>query len=322
MSMAGATPPDGVTPSSVRGRTDGAAPDPSGEPTLPAAVRRAIAAELLDADLDSAAVLGEGWNVVAWRLAGAGGDWVVRVPKLDWAAGEIARQMRLGAHLEQCGLPVPADCRAFFDRRGRAIAGAYRFVPGRPAPTRDKTRLRKLAQEIAEFLSRLHRLPVDYALRQCEALDLEPLSGRYAKLIADFGPLTGPRTQAWLQAATAELQRLLTPPPPHVLVHGDLSPEHVICDEADGVTGVLDFSGPQVTDAALDFARIVQRWGAPFAGSVLVRYGGAMDRDFPFRMMLYAKLEPLRAIEAGVSRDLPEWTAWGRRRLAAAAAAY
>src|SRR5438105_12402060 len=39
------------------------------------------------------------------------------------------------------------------------------------------------------------------------------------------------------------------------------------------------------------------------------------------RVVAYAQLEPLRTIEAGVLRELPEWIAWGRRRLAAYAAA-
>ena len=84
---------------------------------------------------------------------------------------------------------------------------------------------------------------------------------------------------------------------------------------------MLDFSGPQVTDPALDFGRLVQWWGIEFADHVLKRYERRVDDDFRDRVVPYARLEPLRTIEAGVLRELPEWIAWGRRRLAAYAAA-
>jgi aminoglycoside phosphotransferase (APT) family kinase protein len=104
-------------------------------------------------------------------------------------------------------------------------------------------------------------------------------------------------------------------------VHGDLSPEHVLCDDAGRAVGVLDFSGPQVSDAALDFGRLVQHWGVRFATTVLERYDRPTDDEFSERMLAYARLEPLRTIEAGVLRELPLWVVWGQRHLAAAAAA-
>ena len=284
-------------------------------------VRDVVLHELPDVDLARAEVLGEGWNATAWSVFGLSTRWVIRVPKLDWAAGEIERQTHLGRHLSELNMPVPHGWRLFRNPDGAIIAGAYVYVGGEPAPTRGKHQLDILAGEIAKFLTRLHSLPTGVPLRECEALDLDPWPGRYRDLITKYRAMTGPQTQSWLARSGARLERASHDAPPHVLVHGDLAPEHVLCDAAGKITGVLDFSGPQVTDPALDFGRLIQRWGAPFADSTLRRYARPIDAGFHERMAAYAKLEPLRTIEAGVLRELPEWIRWGQRHLAAAAGA-
>jgi len=80
-------------------------------------------------------------------------------------------------------------------------------------------------------------------------------------------------------------------------------------------------SGPNVTDPAIDFGRLVQHWGGAFAAAVLLQYRGRVDGGFVGRMKAYAALEPLRTIDVALERGLPEWERWGRRRLSAAAGA-
>lgn len=288
---------------------------------LPENVRVVLDGEFHGCDLVNVELLGEGWNATAWRIGAEGTRWVIRVPKLDWAAGEIERQTRLGPHLAELGFRVPRGWRLFRDDHGTLVAGAYVYVDGNPAPTRGKRRLDRLARDIAHFLTRLHDVPTDFPLRECRALDLDPWPGRYRDLIARYGRMTGPRTQSWLRHVGARLERASSPALQHVLVHGDLAPEHVLCSADGGIASVLDFSGPQVTDAALDFGRLVQHWGVKFAESVLETYERPTEVGFRERMLAYAWLEPLRTIEAGVLRGLPQWVRWGKRRLAATAAA-
>jgi aminoglycoside phosphotransferase (APT) family kinase protein len=110
-----------------------------------------------------------------------------------------------------------------------------------------------------------------------------------------------------------------TPPP--VLVHGDLAPWHLICGDDGEIRAVLDFMGPRIADPAMDFGRLVQHWGENFARSVLSHYSLTTDANFAPRMVLYAQFEPLNTVLVAAERGLPEWVAWGKRRLAAAAAA-
>ena len=289
--------------------------------TIPPHVRDVLLRELPSLDFTGAECIGEGWNATAWRVRADSTWYVVRVPKLDWAAGEIERQGRLGPLLRELGFPVPSEWRTFRDQDGAVVAGSYLYIPGQPAPTRGKRTLAVLAREIAAFLTRLHGLAPGFALRECDALALDPWPGRYRKLIATYQSMTGPRTRSWLAQVAARLEMASRSAPANVLVHGDLAPEHVLCHDAGHIVGVLDFSGPQVTDPAIDFGRLMQHWGVPFATLVLQSYGRPVDVAFQQRMLIYAMLEPLRTIEAGVLRKLPRWITWGKRRLAMAAAA-
>jgi aminoglycoside phosphotransferase (APT) family kinase protein len=80
---------------------------------------------------------------------------------------------------------------------------------------------------------------------------------------------------------------------------------------------VLDFYGPLVSDPAIDFGRLVQHWDEAFALAALRFYDRPVDPAFRERMVLYARLEPLRTFAGGVALGEERWLRWGRRRLAA-----
>ncbi len=310
---------EGVMSGSGRPKVPGTA-NPASRLSL-VAIAGALRRGLPEAHPETAVLLGEGWNATAWRMRGDAHDWVVRVPKLEWAAGEIERQTCLGNHLAELGLPVPRGWRVLRDKEGKIVAGVYEYVSGGEAAKSGQDVLEILAVDLATFLMQLHDLPNEFALRECSALPLEPWSGRYRGLIETYGRLAGPRTQSWLKRAGPRLARALASYDQPVLLHGDLAPEHVICDADGRLAAVLDFSGPQVSDPAIDFGRLVQRWGVAFAKEALRHYRRRIDAGFEERMVLYARLEPLRAIEGGVLRELPEWIAWGRKQLGVHAAA-
>ena len=241
------------------------------------------------------------------------------MPKLEEARAEIDRQTRLGQRLSGRGFPVPRDWRLITRRDGSMLAGVYRYVAGVPAPTGAREHV-VLAEQIARFLTQLHSLPPALGL-ECGARRLALWSDRYAPLIREYGARTGPQTQAWLRRQGERLERASVSAPAPVLVHGDLQPAYVLCDERQHIVAILDFSGPQITDPALDFGRLVQHWGMRFADTVLRMYERPADAAFRDRMAIYAGVEPLRTIEAGVLRDLPHWVGRARRHLSARAAA-
>jgi aminoglycoside phosphotransferase (APT) family kinase protein len=287
---------------------------------FPAAVGGLLSRQLPGADPSRAERVGEGWNAVAWRVQDPDGDWIIRVPKLDYARDEIERQTCLGPRLLELGFPVPSGWQVIRDAAGKVVAGAYRFVPGELAPSSGVRALRRLPPQLAVLLNRLHALPVSLG-NACGGGDWQIWPGFYSRLVDQCLPWLTPASASYVRRLAGHLPVSVITMPRFVVVHGDLAPWHLVCDSDIQIRAVLDFLGPVNTDPAIDFGRIVQHWGLDFAESVLSGYEHEVDPGFRRRMVIYAHLEPLKSIKAGTERNQHQWVAWGRRKLAALAAA-
>ncbi|MDA0352885.1 MAG: aminoglycoside phosphotransferase family protein [Chloroflexi bacterium] len=276
-----------------------------------------LAEALHGARVEEARSVGEGWNVTAWRVPAADGDWLVRVPKLEGATPEIERQTCLYRTLEAAGLPVPKSARLLTDSNGTVLAGLYRFGDGELA-TRSMNRgrrRRRLAQDLAAFLDALHATPLSQA-RAC-GIEARDKWGRYEQWMHRHDALFGPRTRAYLanlrqQWATA----IGDGPVRHTLVHADLAPEHLVIEDGGRLVSVLDFGGPQITDPAIDFANLATHYGWPFTNLVLADSPAQDDEQLRLRAELYEQLHPLHAVDARVTRGDPELLGSGLRKLA------
>ena len=262
-------------------------------------------------------LLGSGWNADAWLVPAADGEWVARLPKNEWARGETERQACLAPKLAAHGIPVPRDWSVVHDEQGNLVAGLYRYVEGEPAPGRGHA-LRSLVPVVAELLEAVHSVPTEEAF-SCGAEHTDPWEGRWWPIIERHGKSLPPKSRAWVREAGGRLEMLCRSRRAPVLIHGDLQPGHLLLNERRDIVAVLDFSGPTVSDAAIDFGRLIQFWNHSFAERVLAAYTLPIDPGFRERARLYAALEPLRTIafEAELGQD--EWTAWARRKLAASA---
>jgi aminoglycoside phosphotransferase (APT) family kinase protein len=281
----------------------------------------ALAASFPGARAGEATLLGSGWNADAWRVPDPGGDLVVRVPTCEWARGEIERQACLAPKLAAHGVPVPPEWVLLRDAAGNVVAGVYRYVAGDPAPARGHVR-RRVIKPVTGLVERIHSFPLDEALG-CGAESLDPWEGRWRPIIEAHAPGLPPKTRAWVESAGERLRKALQYAGELVLVHGDLQPAHILLHPDLSVAAVLDFSGPIVSDRAIDFGRLVQFWDRHFAARVRVAYSLPKGRGYEEvvafweRMNLYALLEPLRtiAVEAEMGENL--WTPWARRKLTA-----
>lgn len=289
-------------------------------PTLPRAVMRALRAERRGAQPAQAELLGQGWNATAWRVPAPDGDLVVRVPRLDWAAGEIERQACLMPRLRALGLPVVDGSCVLRDDASAVLAGVHHYVAGDPARARGRAQRESLARQVGAFLARLHALPLDeYRARGAAERELWP--GRFGVLVARLRDGLPEGSRTWVDDSARHLRGAMRTAPLRVPLHDDLQPAHLLLDDAGALVAVLDWSGPQIGDPALDFRRLVQFFGTDFAELTLRNYGGPVDAQFRERMHLYAALGPLMTIEAGIDRGLPYWETYGRRQIAARAAA-
>lgn len=297
--------------------------DADRRPGIPDELRTLVASVVPGARFDDAQVIGEGWNATAWRVPSADGDQVLRIPKLDEARGEMERQSCLGPKLHELGLPVPMEWELLRDARGRVVGGLYRYTEGTLSDARGARERRVLALQVARFLSTLHEVDVSIALG-CGARELaDPWHEVYEPMIARRASVLPRRSAAWVRLVGERLASSSRELPGAVLVHADLKPEHLVVDEEGALRAVLDFEGPLIGDPALDFARLIQYWGAGFTRVVYGAYRGALDEALAVRARCYFDLEVLRTVDVALERggEWLRWASWGQRRIAARAAA-
>lgn len=295
---------------------------------LPAPVRAALAATVPGTDAATATVIGEGWGSVAYRLPDPTGDWVLRLarPRAPWALGDLEREVRLLPLLERQPFDnaVPRDARLLRDGHGRTLGALHRLVPGTPlmhAPMpRGRVRAALLA-DIGRALSVLHATPRTDAQRH-GVREVDLWNDHYVAQIERALPLLPPGSRAWLAAKAETFERESgTSRAPRVLIHGDLSGDHLLVDERGRLAGLIDFGDAMVADPALDFAGILNGFRWDDLRVVLDHYQGEVDPGWLHRARFYIDVVPIYQVTDGAVAVGPEEQRRGVRRLAARAAA-
>jgi aminoglycoside 2''-phosphotransferase len=200
---------------------------------------------------------------------------------------------------EQLHVAVPAP--AFTGRRddtGAALMG-YPLLPGTPLepgvlealPTATQERL--LAQ-LAASLRRLHTLPLP-ALRACGVPVRDPLP-HLTEIIARARVTLWPRLKApvWQYyealveeyARAPQLQRYQP-----ALLHGDLSPDHVLADLDQGrLTGLIDFGDAWIGDPAWDLIYLLEDHGLPLLQRFLTHYAPQDQQLLAHKVQIYQQV--------------------------------
>lgn len=288
---------------------------------LPRPLGALLRANIPTARPSGARVIGVGFDVIAWRVPDATGDWTLRAPRHPDARPVIAAQTLLTQHLDQHGIPVPREAMLLGGGDG-ATCGVYRFVEGAPALLAEDegpatTRLAtRLATQLADCLTRLHRTapPPDSTPSV-----VRPSEDRFGPIIERCRPHLGGARRAWLERIASRLAALAEGMPDLVLVHADLKPDHVLLGADGTIEAVLDFEGIQVSDPAVDFGRIIQHWGRPFAERVFREYTGATDPEFLERAQIYRDLDGVDLLDTVIEDGAEEWRDLALREIDAAA---
>jgi aminoglycoside phosphotransferase (APT) family kinase protein len=89
------------------------------------------------------------------------------------------------------------------------------------------------------------------------------------------------------------------------LIHADLGPEHLLCDDSGRLVGVIDWGDVAVGDPALDYA-----WLLHGAGVTL-----DVDDDLRRRALVYHRLAPWYDVAYGLDTGRGELVARGLARV-------
>jgi aminoglycoside phosphotransferase (APT) family kinase protein len=221
-------------------------------PTDVGLVRRLLAAQFPQwADLPITPVPSAGTDNAIYRL---GEDKAVRLPRIHWATGQIAKERtwlpRLAPHLP---LELPIQLAAGTPDAGYPYQwGVYRWLAGENAADAPIVSLEETAVALARFITSLQRLDptggpaaVEHRLRGVP-LHLRD-EGTRAAIVAMGAMIdTDAALRVWDDALRApEWDR------PPVWFHGDLLPGNLLMAEG-RLSAVIDWSGLGVGDPACD----------------------------------------------------------------------
>ncbi len=296
--------------------------------TLPAPVIDAMRALDAASRPERATRLGEGYGAVAYRVPSPPGDWAVRLPKprSHWALADLEREARLLPLIERqpFEVAIPRDAARLRDGAGGTLGVAHRLVPGEPLRATGAPRGRAraaLCEAIGRFLGTLHATPL-VAARRHGAREVDLWSGHYAPLIEQVMPALGPAGRAWLAGRVeAFLADGGTERAPRVLIHADLSGDHLLVDERGALSGVIDFADALIADPALDFAGVLNDLGERDLQRVVAAYPSTVDADVERRIRFYIEVAPIFRVAYGEAARGPEERDAGVRQIAARAAA-
>ena len=225
-------------------------------------------------------------------------DWVFRFPRWEWSAKLFEPEARIHRFVAEI---LPSQIRI---PRVELVAkptsqfpypfAGHRFIPGVAADAIDDELKPTLTREIAIFLSAVHSTPVPVA-GAAGIHEFEMNQGRREWL--EHGIAVATQLRGLDPAVDRAIDWLATKPvqPPaggalH-LIHGDLSPEHLLVDPTTGfLGGVIDWTDTMLGDVARDFVFLVTWQGWRFAEDVLRHYPRAVDNDFRVRLRYIAQL--------------------------------
>jgi aminoglycoside phosphotransferase (APT) family kinase protein len=214
-------------------------------------------------------------------------------------AGEVALLAELADAL--CvPVPRPEPCRG-----DPARAVRYRRLPGtRLDQHLDGPHCLSIARQLGRFLDGLHSFPTarvsELGVRTYDPSSwLEQTRIFYAEARQRVFPFLDTQER---RRAIRFIERHLTADADSrfTLMHGDLKPEHVLCDTATGlVTGVIDWTDARVGDPAVDFAWLVHATNKEFREALLGSYSSA-DPDLVERAHFYYRIEPWHILIFGL----------------------
>jgi aminoglycoside phosphotransferase (APT) family kinase protein len=244
-------------------------------PTDSGLVRRLLAAQFPHwADLPITSVPSAGTDNAIYRL---GQDKAVRLPRIHWASGQIAKERvwlpRLAPHLP---LQLPRQLAIGVPDSGYPYDWAvYAWLEGESATQAVIDDLVQVARELAQFISALRALdPAGGPPALAHQLRGVPLALRDAPTragIAAMGSLidTTAATRVW-EAALAAPDWDAAP----IWFHGDLLPGNLLLQQG-RLSAVIDWSGLGIGDPACD---LMCAW-ALFSGDSRAVFRAALEVD-------------------------------------------
>jgi aminoglycoside 2''-phosphotransferase len=265
----------------------------------------------------------DGWDNVLLEIDE---ELLFRFPRRLEQEPQLLKEIRLLPRLAEIlplAVPYPSFVYAGGERYATPFFG-YRKIGGVPLSKEhfasDPTQ--RLVRQLAGFLSALHRVPLQLAREAGLPLtSAQQWREDYRRLFEQVRSEVFPRLDApaqakwsarWNEYLEQEENFRFSP----VLVHRDLTGEHILCDpESLTVTGVIDWGDVTVGDAAIDFTGMLLDYGTTVTEQALHHYQAEVDDTLRGRAAFYAQLAPFYEVLYGLAIDNAGYVDQGLDRL-------
>lgn len=187
------------------------------------------------------------------------GTWIFRFRKLERLPTSIGREVAVTEALRERGIKfVPRYEYVSADK----MFGGYRVIEGDEL-TVDRfikiptARRADIVSQFADFLNALHGLPHRTVEEQNERYwdprDITTYLRRYKEARRE---VLGTATSSHLLEKIDTFYSLFSEiqPPAYKVVHADLYDDHILVDESDRISGIIDFADASLADPARDFS--------------------------------------------------------------------
>lgn len=262
-------------------------------------IRASLTRHLPGYDIRSLAKLGEGSDNVAYEV---NDELIVRASKQTDPASRSESTRReadlLAAVAELSTLPVPEPILVDIEA---GVLGCFK-LPGLPLMEHQVAQPARLAPALGEFLSRLHRAPLEKVEELVERDTYPLLAWRedaegYYREISELLPAASRRLVEDFLGRTPPAE----PRGGAAFCHNDLGAEHVLVDvETSTVTGIIDWTDAVIADPVRDLALIYRDLETEIFELTLAHYERHLDDADRERAVFYARCKLLEDIAYGV----------------------
>lgn len=221
---------------------------------------------------------------------------VFRAPKCARYKNEFKNEIQLLSYLKEkvpVGIPVYTYVASDTSFAGYTmVKGQELTVPRFQQLSAEKKEC--IAHQIAAFITALHATPQS-VLKKCK-VRIDDNKNHYTELVQYTRDLVFPRLAKKevriIEEYFEELKAVLHHNYQKVLVHNDLSREHILWDAQENKINIIDFSDRSSGDPAADFCGL-REYGPAFVEDVFALYRGEKDEKMLYRSELYFKRIPL-----------------------------
>jgi len=225
--------------------------------------------------------LGWGWDNTVFLI---GNEYVFRFPRRTFAVGSIRMEGNLLPKLAAY-MTIPYPKPLFYGEASDEYPApflGYTYVPGDFPIGLTEERRALSAETLATFLRRLHKFPVQEALKcgvQQDHRNLMDIAARKVKLEGFLSKVVEhltPEESGVIEAYISSLQKDRVEAV-NVLLHGDLHFKNMLVNEKGIVSGIIDWGDLSVGHLACDLS-VAYSFLPPYARGVFFEtYGGANE---------------------------------------------